>query len=87
MPSLFFHLASICLMGILRVWRWWSQARRSGVMGFAGDNLKGSLLAVLSSGFIGASYVIMKKGLRRAADASGVRAGDFPHLISSTQSQ
>ncbi|XP_020099831.1 probable magnesium transporter NIPA3 isoform X2 [Ananas comosus] len=44
-------------------------------MGFSTDNLKGFLLALLSSGFIGASFIIKKKGLRRAAAASGVRAG------------
>ncbi|ONK55546.1 uncharacterized protein A4U43_UnF1720 [Asparagus officinalis] len=44
-------------------------------MGFSTDNLKGFALALLSSGFIGASFIIKKKGLRRAAAASGVRAG------------
>ncbi|GJN14909.1 hypothetical protein PR202_gb01786 [Eleusine coracana subsp. coracana] len=39
------------------------------------DNLKGIVLALCSSGFIGASFIIKKKGLRRAAVASGVRAG------------
>ncbi|PKA64766.1 hypothetical protein AXF42_Ash016797 [Apostasia shenzhenica] len=38
------------------------------------DNLKGLLLAVLSSAFIGASFIIKKKGLRRAG-SSGTRAG------------
>lgn len=46
-------------------------------MGFSKDNLKGVLLALLSSGFIGASFIIKKKGLRKAAAASGVRAGDL----------
>ncbi|XP_057954926.1 probable magnesium transporter NIPA3 isoform X4 [Malania oleifera] len=44
-------------------------------MSFSADNLKGFVLALLSSGFIGASFIIKKKGLRRAAAASGVRAG------------
>ncbi|KAK6164082.1 hypothetical protein DH2020_000946 [Rehmannia glutinosa] len=44
-------------------------------MSFSKDNLKGFILALLSSGFIGASFIIKKKGLRRAAAASGVRAG------------
>ncbi|XP_008808782.2 probable magnesium transporter NIPA6 isoform X1 [Phoenix dactylifera] len=44
-------------------------------MGFSTDNLKGFVLAVLSSGFIGTSFIIKKKGLRRAAAASGIRAG------------
>lgn len=42
------------------------------------DNVKGIVLALLSSGFIGASFIIKKKGLRRAAVASGVRAGRSP---------
>lgn len=44
-------------------------------MGFSKDNLTGFILALLSSGFIGASFIIKKKGLKRAAVASGVRAG------------
>lgn len=44
----------------------------------AGDlfaaNLKGSLLAVASSAFIGVSFIVKKKGLRRAG-AAGPRAG------------
>ncbi|EPS70905.1 hypothetical protein M569_03856, partial [Genlisea aurea] len=44
-------------------------------MSFSGDNVKGFVLALLSSGFIGASFIIKKKGLRRAAASSGVRAG------------
>ncbi|KAG7947866.1 hypothetical protein I3843_14G116200 [Carya illinoinensis] len=44
-------------------------------MGFSGNNLIGFVLALLSSGFIGASFIIKKKGLRRAAAVSGVRAG------------
>ncbi|KAL5554601.1 hypothetical protein UlMin_042002 [Ulmus minor] len=44
-------------------------------LGLSKDNLKGFILALLSSGFIGASFIIKKKGLRRAAASSGVRAG------------
>lgn len=44
-------------------------------MGFSGDNLKGFILALMSSVFIGASFIIKKKGLRRAAATSGIRAG------------
>eukprot|EP01018_Ginkgo_biloba_P030111 Gb_36462 [translate_table: standard] len=43
-------------------------------MVLSSDNLKGFILALLSSAFIGASFIIKKKGLKRAA-ASGVRAG------------
>jgi hypothetical protein len=41
------------------------------------DNAKGLALAVSSSAFIGASFIVKKMGLRRAAD-SGVRAGELP---------
>ena len=41
------------------------------------DNVKGVILALLSSGFIGASFIIKKKGLKKAALATGVRAGEY----------
>ncbi|XP_059315324.1 probable magnesium transporter NIPA3 isoform X2 [Lycium ferocissimum] len=44
-------------------------------MVFSKDNMTGIILALLSSVFIGASFIIKKKGLRRAAMVSGVRAG------------
>lgn len=44
-------------------------------MALSSDNLTGFILAMLSSAFIGASFIIKKKGLKRAAAASGVRAG------------
>ncbi|KAK4760526.1 hypothetical protein SAY87_005419 [Trapa incisa] len=44
-------------------------------MGLSTDDNKGVVLALLSSGFIGGRFIIKKKGLRRAAAASGVRAG------------
>ncbi|XP_009630179.1 putative magnesium transporter NIPA6 [Nicotiana tabacum] len=44
-------------------------------MVFSKDNMTGIILALLSSVFIGASFIIKKKGLRRAAVVSGVRAG------------
>ncbi|XP_002527030.3 probable magnesium transporter NIPA6 isoform X1 [Ricinus communis] len=52
-------------------------------MDFSKDNLKGFILALSSSAFIGASFIIKKKGLRRAAAASGVRAGvgGFSYLL------
>ena len=40
----------------------------------AEDNVRGLILAVSSSVFIGTSFILKKKGLRRAA-ASGTRAG------------
>ncbi|KAJ1274946.1 hypothetical protein BS78_05G098200 [Paspalum vaginatum] len=50
--------------------------------GMSSDNAKGLVLAVSSSAFIGASFIVKKMGLRRAAD-SGVRAGSggFSYLM------
>ena len=58
--------------------------REGEIFNMTKENLKGFILALLSSGFIGASFIIKKKGIRKAAAASGVRAGDFffPHFIS-----
>ncbi|URE06343.1 hypothetical protein MUK42_18942 [Musa troglodytarum] len=42
--------------------------------GMSSDNIKGLVLALSSSFFIGASFIIKKKGLKKAG-ASGVRAG------------
>lgn len=42
--------------------------------GMSSDNIKGLVLALSSSVFIGVSFIVKKKGLKRAA-ASGVRAG------------
>ncbi|KAJ4966295.1 hypothetical protein NE237_018144 [Protea cynaroides] len=46
------------------------------------DNLKGFILAVVSSAFIGSSFIIKKKGLKRAG-ASGPRAsvGGYGYLL------
>lgn len=41
------------------------------------DNEMGLVLAVSSSLFIGSSFILKKKGLKRAA-ANGTRAGSFP---------
>ncbi|CAA7396810.1 unnamed protein product [Spirodela intermedia] len=43
-------------------------------LGLFSDNLKGFILAVTSSAFIGASFILKKKGLKRAG-LSGDRAG------------
>jgi hypothetical protein len=43
-------------------------------------NLTGALLALASSAFIGVSFIVKKKGLRRAG-AAGARAGDRPFLL------
>ncbi|KAJ8574459.1 hypothetical protein K7X08_026264 [Anisodus acutangulus] len=52
-------------------------------MDFSTDNLTGIILALLSSGFIVASFIIKKKGLRRAAVVFGVRAdvGGYSYLL------
>nr|GLL23904.1 probable magnesium transporter NIPA4 isoform X2 [Ipomoea trifida]GMC81368.1 probable magnesium transporter NIPA4 [Ipomoea batatas] len=47
---------------------------RDAYNGMSSDNIKGLVLALSSSLFIGASFIIKKKGLKRAA-ASGTRAG------------
>ncbi|KAI4368640.1 hypothetical protein MLD38_017175 [Melastoma candidum] len=44
-------------------------------MGLSQDNVKGVVLALLSSAFIWGSFIIKKKALKRAAAFSGVRAG------------
>ncbi|KAK8626737.1 hypothetical protein V6N13_134369 [Hibiscus sabdariffa] len=43
-------------------------------MGGLSDNLKGVILAVASSAFIGSSFILKKKGLKRGG-ISGIRAG------------
>jgi hypothetical protein len=48
--------------------------------GLSSDNAKGLVLAVSSSAFIGASFIVKKMGLRRAAD-SGVRAGESARFL------
>nr|XP_027113213.1 probable magnesium transporter NIPA4 isoform X3 [Coffea arabica] len=42
--------------------------------GMSSDNIKGLVLALSSSLFIGASFIVKKKGLKKAG-ASGIRAG------------
>lgn len=42
--------------------------------GMSSDNIKGLVLAISSSLFIGASFIVKKKGLKKAG-ASGIRAG------------
>ncbi|XP_076912944.1 putative magnesium transporter NIPA6 [Bidens hawaiensis] len=44
-------------------------------MGGVSDNSTGLILAVLSSGFIGTSFILKKKGLKRAAASTGFAAG------------
>jgi magnesium transporter len=55
-------------MGGARLGKW--------VEGMSADNIKGLLLALSSSLFIGASFIVKKKGLKKAG-ASGVRAGSL----------
>ncbi|KAJ3678003.1 hypothetical protein LUZ60_001806 [Juncus effusus] len=47
----------------------------SSSTGLFADNLKGVLLAVASSAFIGASFIVKKKGLKRAGAAGSPAAG------------
>lgn len=46
--------------------------------GMSSDNIKGLILALSSSVFIGASFIVKKKGLKKAG-ASGIRAGNTPN--------
>ncbi|GAB2279080.1 hypothetical protein Dimus_013739 [Dionaea muscipula] len=46
----------------------------NGYKGMSSDNIKGLVLALSSSFFIGSSFIVKKKGLKKAG-ASGVRAG------------
>ncbi|KAA8538617.1 hypothetical protein F0562_028189 [Nyssa sinensis] len=47
---------------------------RDSYRGMSSDNIKGLVLALSSSFFIGASFIVKKKGLNKAG-ATGVRAG------------
>lgn len=51
-----------------------SHSWRDSYKGMSSDNIKGLVLALSSSFFIGASFIVKKKGLKKAG-ASGVRAG------------
>ncbi|KAF5936815.1 probable magnesium transporter NIPA4 isoform X1 [Camellia sinensis] len=51
-----------------------SHSWRDSYKGMSSDNINGLVLALSSSFFIGASFIVKKKGLMKAA-ASGVRAG------------
>ena len=49
-------------------------------MAMSSDNIKGLILALSSSFFIGASFIVKKKGLKKAG-ASGVRAGILYYFL------
>uniref|UniRef100_A0A5B7BUX3 Probable magnesium transporter n=1 Tax=Davidia involucrata TaxID=16924 RepID=A0A5B7BUX3_DAVIN len=51
-----------------------SRSWRDSYRGMSSDNIKGLVLALSSSLFIGASFIVKKKGLKKAG-ATGVRAG------------
>lgn len=55
-----------------------SHGWRDAYRGMSSDNIKGLILALSSSLFIGASFIVKKKGLIKAG-ASGTRAGIFTH--------
>ena len=51
--------------------------------GMSSDNIKGLVLALSSSFFIGASFIVKKKGLKKAG-TTGLRAGfnqNFPLIL------
>ena len=54
---------------------------QSWARGMSSDNVKGLILALSSSFFIGASFIVKKKGLKKAG-ASGIRAGNSIFLVS-----
>ncbi|CAA2993682.1 probable magnesium transporter NIPA4 [Olea europaea subsp. europaea] len=49
-------------------------AASASYKGMSSDNIKGLVMALSSSAFIGASFIVKKKGLKKAG-ASGIRAG------------
>ena len=51
-----------------------SHSWKDSYKGMSSDNIKGLVLALSSSFFIGASFIVKKKGLKKAG-ASGIRAG------------
>ncbi|XP_065870453.1 probable magnesium transporter NIPA4 isoform X1 [Euphorbia lathyris] len=51
-----------------------TQSLEESYKGMSSDNIKGLVLALSSSIFIGASFIVKKKGLKKAG-ASGLRAG------------
>ncbi|XP_027113211.2 probable magnesium transporter NIPA4 [Coffea eugenioides] len=51
-----------------------SRSLTDSYKGMSSDNIKGLVLALSSSLFIGASFIVKKKGLKKAG-ASGIRAG------------
>lgn len=61
---------------------------RDSYKGMSSDNIKGLVLAISSSLFIGASFIVKKKGLKKAA-STGTRAGKsrfiFSNVVSGSQ--
>ena len=57
-----------------------TQSWRDSYRGMSSDNIKGLVLALSSSVFIGASFIVKKKGLKKAG-ASGVRAGIYTFIF------
>lgn len=56
-----------------------ADAMSDSYRGMSSDNIKGLILALSSSFFIGASFIVKKKGLKKAG-ASGVRAGNLHYV-------
>ncbi|KAF9684968.1 hypothetical protein SADUNF_Sadunf03G0005400 [Salix dunnii] len=63
-------------LGVLncRIMAMESGSWKESYKGMSADNIKGLVLALSSSVFIGASFIVKKKGLKKAG-ASGIRAG------------
>lgn len=67
----------LCLMALEATAAAVSHSWKDAYRGMSSDNVKGLVLALSSSVFIGASFIVKKKGLKKAG-ASGVRAGSTP---------
>ncbi|KAF7803596.1 putative magnesium transporter NIPA4 [Senna tora] len=69
-PGIVFAALGFGFLGLVSAMTGW----RDSYKGMTSDNIKGLCLALSSSFFIGASFIVKKKGLKKAG-ASGIRAG------------
>ncbi|XXG74215.1 hypothetical protein AAC387_Pa07g2993 [Persea americana] len=66
---------SVARLSVSSKWRRRPTRNWMSYKGTSSDNIKDLILALSSSFFIGASFIVEKKGLK-AAWASGIRAGN-----------
>ncbi|KAJ8631043.1 hypothetical protein MRB53_024366 [Persea americana] len=69
---------SVALLSVSSKWRRRPTRKWMSYKGTSSDNIKGLILALSSSFFIGASFIVKKKGLKKAG-ASGIRVGNTPN--------